>query len=157
MESAKKNKKKIVIALVISLVAILAIISIFYILISNNQNTTNEQGTTAKQQNVEHENDTSEVLLKDKTFENMKVTNIRLVAENGITTFTAEVINDSDTDFKEKELNIVFTNEDGSIYTVLRGFLPDLKVGESNTIDTSIPQDLSNAYDFTIEELKYIE
>ncbi len=93
----------------------------------------------------------SEALLEEKTQLGMKISNIRLVAENGLTTFTADVENTSEKDFKEREIVIVFKNQDGSEYARLNGFLPDIPKGESSRIDSSITDDLSNAYDFVIE------
>lgn len=167
-----KNKKILVIALIF--VVVIAIIVFFVMRNSDNNNnnvnsaginSTSGQGKTDQEQfslmdmnNVENvkikdgvKENNSEALLKDKTFSNMKVTNIRLFAEKGLTNFTAKVENNTKTDFKERKITIVFTNKDGSEYARLEGFLSDIKAGESNMIDASTTADLSNAYDFTIE------
>lgn len=99
--------------------------------------------------NVKENN--SKALLEEKTLLGMKISNIRLVAENGMTTFTAKVENTSGIDFSERMIEIVFKNQDGSEYARLPGFLPDIKSGESNQIDASTTADMSNAYDFIIE------
>ena len=93
----------------------------------------------------------SSALLKEKNLLGMKISNIRLAAEKGMTNFTADVENISNEDFKEKEITIIFKNEDGSEYGRLPGYLPDIKSGESSRIDSSTTDDLSNAYDFIIE------
>lgn len=106
-------------------------------------------------ENVKIENgvkeNTSSTLLTEKTLLGLKVSNIRLVAENGMTNFTADVKNTSSTDFLEREITIVFKRKDGSELARLRGQLPDIKTGETNRIDASTTADMTNAYDFVIE------
>lgn len=93
----------------------------------------------------------STVLLTEKTLLGLKISNIRLAAENGLTNFTADVENISGEDFTERTIFIVFKNEDGSEYARLESYLPDIKIGGTSKIDASITNDLSNAYDFVIE------
>lgn len=106
-------------------------------------------------ENVKIENGVKEnissPLLKEKTLIGLRVSNIRLVAENGMTNFTADVKNTSSTDFLEREITIVFRRKDGSELARLRGQLPDIKNGETNRIDASTTADMTNAYDFVIE------
>ena len=109
----------------------------------------NTENVEIIEENVKENN--SKALLEEKTLLGMRIFNIRLVAENGMTTFTADVENTSETEFSERMIEIVFKNQDGSEYARLPGYLPDIKSGESNQIDASTTADMSNAYDFIIE------
>ncbi len=97
---------------------------------------------------------TSNKLSQEKTFEGMKITNILLQAENGVSTLTANVENTSGKDFSSKSIVMKFTNEDGSSYAELEGIISDVKAGETTMIDAGTTADIINAYDFTIEILK---
>lgn len=96
----------------------------------------------------------SEKLKEDKTFSGMKITNMVLKAEGGISSFTATVENTSGSDFKSQGIVIKFVNKDGSTYTDLEGIIGDVKAGETTMIDASTTADIINAYDFSIEALQ---
>lgn len=164
----EKQKKRRISFILITIVIIALLVSITIYLInqekkeeletSNQEEKTQENIGLIDMQNTENveikegmKENNSEILLKDKTFEGMKISEIRLVAENGMTNFTAKVENTSQKDFQERDIVIVFKNQDGTEYARLNGFLPDIKVGESNIIDSSTTADIANAYDFIIE------
>ena len=96
----------------------------------------------------------SEKLKEDQTFSGMKITNVVLKAEGGISSFTATVENISGNDFKAQGIVIKFVNKDGSTYTDLEGIIGDVKAGETTRIDASTTADIINAYDFSIEGLQ---
>lgn len=100
--------------------------------------------------NVKENN--SKALLQEKDFDGMKVKNIKLIASNGTTKFTATVENTSTTDFKNQKIVIIFKNQDGSELARLNSYLGDIKVGSTAEIDASTTSDVSNAYDFVIQK-----
>lgn len=177
IEKNGKDNKKLIIAIVILLLIIVIGISIFFIIKNNRGGVkTQNMGDEAidngppqeeyslidmeNSENVEIKDgikeNNSEELKKDKTFEGMKVSEIKLQAgqQEGLTDFTAKVENTSGKDFAGGEIVIIFTNRDGSEYARLNGYLPDISAGDSNMIDASTTTDVSNAYDFTIERSK---
>ena len=93
----------------------------------------------------------SEKLKEEKTYEGMKITDINLEASNGSTTITANVENVTESDFTGRSIVIVFTNEDGTEYARLQGYIPDILKGKSTVLNASTTSDISNAYDFYIE------
>lgn len=99
--------------------------------------------------NVKENN--SKALLTEKTLLGLRIFNIRLAAEDGMTNFTADVENISGSDFTERTIEIVFIKQDGSELERLPSFLPDIKSGETNRIDSSATSDMTNAYNFRIE------
>lgn len=108
-------------------------------------NTENAKITEGTKQN------TSSKLAEEKTYKGMKIKNIKLVAEGGITRFTAKVENTTSSDYEGGGVTIIFKNSDGSEYARLEGILPAIGSGESNEIDAATTADIANAYDFTIE------
>ena len=163
-------KKKIVLIIIIIVIVIALIASGVYFFMTHNNSSKNENVDVDineeeqtnlslidmnNTENVEITGDVKEnnsaALLEEKELLGLKVTNIRLAAEEGMTHFTADVENISNQDFKERDIVIVFKNKDGSEFNRLPGHLPDIPVGDSNRIDASIIDDLSNAYDFIIE------
>lgn len=161
------KKKGIIIAIVVAIIAILIGVGVYYYIVTNNVN--NNTGETQEEpqqednlmdynntENVKIENETkinnSTELSKEKTFFGLKLTNIKLVGQDGMTTFTADVQNTSGKDYEGKSVTIVLKNQDGTEYSRLPGFMPSVKNGEATKIEASTTDDITNAYDFTIEE-----
>ena len=104
----------------------------------------------AKIENGVKEN-TSENIAKDRKLGNLSITDIKLVAQDGVTAFTATVKNNSTNDFEGGIVKIIFTNKDGSNYAELEASIPEIVAGGTNAINAGTTADIANAYDFTIE------
>ena len=170
-KNINKNKK---ILIAIFLIIILIII-ITYTLIpkTNKKENTNQVENNQTEQEVEQEmpeyslidmnntenakinggskENTSVKLAEEKTYKGMKVKNIKLIAEGGITRLTATVENTTTTNYEGGGITIIFTNQDGSEYARLEGLLPAIEAGKSNELDAGTTADIANAYDFRIE------
>lgn len=96
---------------------------------------------------------TSEVLLKERTFKGLKVKDIKLEEIKGFTSFSAKLENITDDDFENCIIVLIFTNEDGTEYARLEASIPDIPKGKTTILDTSTTSDLTNAFDFKIEEI----
>lgn len=64
---------------------------------------------------------TSEALLKEKTFKGLKVKDIKLEEIKGTTNFSAKLENVTGNDFKNCIIVLVFINQDGTEYARLEG------------------------------------
>ena len=74
------------------------------------------------------------------------MTNTSLVYENGTTVLVTEVINEKEEDITVKRIRIKVKDKEGNILTTLIGTIADtIKSGESRTIETETPLDLSKA------------
>ena len=104
----------------------------------------------AKIENGVKEN-TSENISKDRKLGNLSITDIKLVAQDGVTAFTATVKNDSNKNFAGGIVKILFTNKDGSNYAELEASIPEIIAGGTNSINAGTTADIANAYDFTME------
>ncbi len=165
------KKKAILIIIIIIILSLIA--GGIYILSNKNKQSKETENIVDSEESVEDEelkytlidmNNTENVKIEGKVKENisvpllteknilgLRIFNIRLVAEKGVTRFTADVENVGQEDFKERPIEIIFKNQDGTEYGRLDGHLVDIKIGETNKIDASTSIDLTNAYDFTIE------
>lgn len=109
---------------------------------SNTENAKVEEG---KKEN------TSDELLKEKTFGDYAVKDIKLYAQNGATYFKATVTNNSKEKYDAKPILITFLNKDGSDNATLNAYIGDMPAGGTANINASTTQDLANAYNFKIQ------
>ena len=84
-------------------------------------------------------------------FKGLKIKNIELKAEGGISKLTATIENKSGEDYSGEKVNIVFENKDGTEYARLEAVLPAVDNQKTNEIDAGTTADIANAYDFKIE------
>jgi hypothetical protein len=159
----KSNSKGIILLIAIIIIAIIVVGTIIY---QNNKNTQQEQQQETEQDslslidmnNTENakiesgvKENTSENISKDRKLENLSITDIKLSAQDGVTSFTATVKNDSNKDFAGGIVKISFTNKDGSNYAELEAYIPEIVAGGTNAINAGTTADIANAYDFTME------
>lgn len=159
----KSNSKGIILLIAIIIIAIIVVGTIIY---QNNKNTQQEQQQETEQDslslidmnNTENakiesgvKENTSENISKDRKLGNLSITDIKLSAQDGVTSFTATVKNDSNRDFAGGIVKISFTNKDGSNYAELEAYIPEIVAGGTNAINAGTTADIANAYDFTME------
>ena len=159
----KSNSKGIILLIAIIIIAIIVVGTIIY---QNNKNTQQEQQQETEQDslsiidmnNTENakiesgvKENTSENISKDRKLGNLSITDIKLSAQDGVTSFTATVKNDSNKDFAGGIVQISFTNKDGSNYAELEAYIPEIVAGGTNAINAGTTADIANAYDFTME------
>ncbi len=168
-QNKNENKKKLnPIAVIITIIVIAVIVAGIWLIINKNKKSNSNnpalEGEAIEQvglidmsneENAKIENgvkeNTSRDLLKDRDIDGITIKNIKLNAEGGISNFTATVQNDSPVDFAGGVAKIKFINQDGSDYAELEVYIPELKVGTTNTIDVGTTADIANAFDFSIE------
>ena len=171
MQKSKENKKmnkKGIITIIISILVILLIIVTGVIIYKNNSKVNNNQSGQQENQdetaslidmnNTENakiesgvKENTSENISKDRKLGNLSITDIKLSAQDGVTSFTATVKNNTSKDFAGGVAKITFTNKDGNTYAELEVYIPEMKTEATNSIDASTTADIANAYNFSIE------
>lgn len=163
-----ERKKIVKIAIIIILVVIIGVIA-YLIIPKDNKNTskvvedsTIEEGQQQYSQinlenteNAKVENgqkiNTSEKLLQEKNIDGIVIKDIKLVAQNGTTSFTATVQNNTSKKIDARKITIQFKNKEDIVYASLNSYLGDIEIGKTGNINASTTQDLANAYDFTID------
>lgn len=93
----------------------------------------------------------SEYMKRDKELPGLKITNISLRTENGLSNFNAIVENTTEEDFEGGAINLIFKKSDGTTLTNVGALIPPVKAKGFNTIDASTTQDITNAIDVKIE------
>ena len=171
IENSKKNLKIILISIATIVLLVIIGISIYFFLkndknvdeLDNNQEENNQEKSTSlidyeNMNNVElidgEKKNNSKALLEEKNFKRLKVKDIKLEEVKGTTNFSAKVENNTDEDFKSCIVVLIFINEDGTEYARLEGSIPDIPKGKSTILDASTTSDLTNAFDFRIEEFQ---
>lgn len=174
MSKKEKTNKGIPIYRIIILIAVILIIVLIGYMVNknkgqegtskNNQQQTAEQGEQVSEvslidmNNTENakveegiKENTSKKLLEEKEYKGLKIKNIELKAEGGISKLTATIENKSGEDYNGEKVNIVFENKDGTEYARLEAVIPAVDNKKTNEIDAGTTADIANAYNFKIE------
>ena len=94
----------------------------------------------------------SNTLSSKKTFESYEITDAKLSTDkNGRTTLLVNIKNTGSTETKGKLVNIIFTDKNGNDVSKLPTYIKALKSNEIMNLSASIDKDLSNAYNFRLE------
>lgn len=92
--------------------------------------------------------------LKNQTIDGLSFENARLDYQDGITTFTAEVYNESESSYNLKTINITLSNDKKEENTLV-GYIGEvMDVGESKLITASIDKDLTDSVSLKYEIVK---
>lgn len=172
----KKENKKLMLFLVILIILVVVIVAIVVIKkgkgenkeISDQKSQGTEQEQTEEQPSQEYtlidlnntqnaevkdgvKQNTSSKLLQERTYKGMTIKDIKLVAEGGITKFTATLENNTKSNYEGETVAIIFKDEDGNEFSRLNTIFPKVDSGKTNEIDASTTADVANAYDFEIK------
>ena len=85
--------------------------------------------------------------LRNQTVDGLSFENASLVYENGVTTFTVEVYNESGDTYSLKNISINLKDEDNTVTTLVGYIGESLDKDEAKLITASIDQDLSSSVD----------
>lgn len=92
--------------------------------------------------------ETNENEISDKVLDDFSFTNTSIVKENGVSTITIQVTNNSNEDKNIEQFKIIIKNKDGEVVKQTIGYIGGvIKSKETKTIITSIALDLTDAYD----------
>ena len=83
--------------------------------------------------------------LRNQSVDGLSFENAELVYENGITTFTVEVYNESGDIYNLKDISIQLTDEADNVTTLVGYIGESLDTDEAKRITASIDQDLSSS------------
>ena len=133
----KKNKIPLLIFLVVIIALIVGLIISFGF--------RKEKIGLAKNDNQGASANTSQNVIKEETYENLKFSNVSLITENGYSTFTADVTNISTNNSDISDVDIVLQDKDGNEVITLRGNIGEpLKPNETRTITAVTKGELKN-------------
>ena len=149
-KSNRKLNKKIIYALIAILVVGIVIVSVIF---GVNRIEGIKLGNIFEQKEVQitTEENKSEEFAKEKEFLGLKFQNISLKRENGITFFSANVTNSTETKFEEKDVKIIFQNENLEQIANLTTKIKAIEPNETIKFEATTSIDLLNSYTFVIE------
>lgn len=114
------------------------------------------QGDTKKYAKEETDGtkvNTSDRMLDDRQYKNLKITNSKLTEVDGITTLLADVKNVGDTATTDMTLfDIVFLDEEDHELATLVGSIIPLEPGQTTQLNSGITEDIAGAYTYRIVE-----
>ena len=93
----------------------------------------------------------SEYMKQEKEVSGLKISNISLYTESGLSHFHAIVENTTEEEFKGRGVKLIFKKSDGTTLTNVETLIPTIKAKGSTTINASTTQDIVNAIDVKIE------
>lgn len=132
-ENSKKKSNKIILIGKIAIVIVI-ILAVFFVVET-------KIGEEVAQKDIK----------EDKIFENLTIKNIELKYEEGNSFLKLKLVNESDTEFKGRDIKIIFQNEDESEYANIQYHIGTIKSQEAFYINTSTNIDLTKAKNFYLE------
>lgn len=146
----EKNYKKTITKIIIYI--IILIISIATIIKVKNLNVISDKILDKKSTEVQSSSiNISDEFKKEKEFQGMIIKDINISRENGITNLTANIENNTENKFEEREIKIIFQNEDNTQISILKTKLKTIEKGEKAELNIYTSLDLTSAYNFKIE------
>lgn len=128
-----KNKKILIACLVVIILA--SVITIIYMLTNNKEETPNSKIE-------DFETVQNDSILNDATVENLKITNVSLLTRDGISSFKAQVLNETSESINIDKLYVVFyENETENKILVLSGIT--IPANDKTYINMTSETDLS--------------
>lgn len=82
--------------------------------------------------------------LKNQIVDGLSFENASLNVENGISKYTVEVVNDNNTDYSLKTINVVFKDSEGKEITLLGYIGETLEVNDKKVLDVSIDEEIED-------------
>ena len=117
-------------------------------------NKTDKTNNTTKKDS-EIQVNTNQDVIKDQEVEGIKMTNTSMTTKDGVTTFQTTVTNNTGSDYKLNEYNILVKDKDGNVIKTIPGYVGStIKNGESKTLKSTTNADLTGAVSVEYEVSK---
>lgn len=154
-----KKRDNLIITAIIAVIIITVIVVIVAVVNNNKKDGTQNNASGNTDNNTENvivkedgtkENSSSKIK-EVKDFDGMKVKDVRLISQGGLSNFMATVENTSSQEKGDKPIVVSFVNKNGEEIATLEAYIGGVSAGSMTTIDASATSDLSNAYDFVIK------
>ena len=147
----KKNeniKSKIIIR--VSIIILLIILVIVGIMLYINYCKTTGTSIIFQKYSLQQKNpeNISEELIKEKVFQEMKITDIEIKKEDGIIYFSANIKNETDQNFEGRNVKIKFVDENNKPIANFKTKIEEIKPNEAINMQISTSMDIMNAYNF---------
>lgn len=155
----KKNRKKII--LLVAIIAIIILTVIIWKAFSKEEvpqePTTNQiEEFVEKRENGQKVN-TSQQVAQEKIVEELTIKEIKVTSLNNVTTITANVSNNTQTEKKGFYIQITAVNKNGEKIATCEGIIDTIQAGKTVTLNVRATSDFANAYDLQFSKIQDLD
>lgn len=153
----RENKRGVrVVTIFVIFILILIAMTMAIITINLNKNKTTSENVTTAENYIEKTADgiqinTNKQLNSTKKVDEYTISNIQLTTQDGISTFIADVTNNSDTKSTAKKIRITLLDKNKTEIISVKGMINELEAGQTTQVNITLASDYINAYDFKAE------
>lgn len=142
---------------IVMLVVIIIIMTILFIVLVNRKNSEVQTNENDKETYVElgirTRQNISEKVKEEREFDGLILQSADITYSNKISTFSVVVVNKKDEEYKEKNIEIIFLDENNQIINKIQTQIPTITAKGVITLNASIENDISQAYNYFITEI----
>lgn len=143
---------------VLILLVVIILISIVVIVLVNKKNTQLEssenENATYVELGLRTKQNVSEKIKSEKEFDGLIMQSADITYSNKLSTFSVVIVNKKDEEYKEKDIEIIFVDEDNQIIAQIQTQIPAITAKGIVTLNATIESDISQSYDYYITEIK---
>lgn len=154
MKDQKKSNTRALLWCLLSFALFLLLVSVLWLLSTHLKNTKKAENYIVSKENKEEKYNISEKIKQDHPYEDFLIQNAELTSYEKLSTFSAQVINQSGIDTEEKIYQVIFLNKKGQEIGTIKMVISPLKAQESNMVVTDTTLNIIDAYDFKITREK---
>ncbi len=148
----EKNKKKIIIVILMIFLIGLIFLIIKYDIFKLNTGKDNNIQNKVIAENLSKEVLEEKRITKDREYKDLQIQNIKVYEEMGNIFFEAEIENKSEKTFEKRNVTIAFVNEERENIVEYRKHIEEIKSGKTLKIQLIGDTRIAEAYDFRIIE-----
>ena len=142
---------------IVMLVGIIIIVAILSIVLVNRKDSEVQTSENDKETYVElgirTRQNISEKVKEEREFDGLILQSADITYSNKISTFSVVVVNKKDEEYKEKNIEIIFLDENNQIINKIQTQIPTITAKGVITLNASIENDISQAYNYSITEI----
>ncbi len=143
---------------VLILLVVIILISIVVIVLVNKKNTQLEssenENATYVELGLRTKQNVSEKIKAEKEFDGLIMQSADITYSNKLSTFSVVIVNKKDEEYKEKDIEIIFVDENNQIIAQIQTQIPTITAKGIVTLNATIESDISQSYDYYITEIK---
>lgn len=94
----------------------------------------------------------SDKITENKRYKNLNITNIKVFRSDRVYHISFDVNNDSEENFKEQSIKLVFLDENKNVLKKKKVIIPSTNIGKKNLVDVVVDKDVINSNNMVISD-----
>lgn len=94
----------------------------------------------------------SDKITENKRYKNLNITNIKVFRSDRVYHISFDVNNDSEENFKEQSIKLVFLDENKNVLKKKEVIIPSTNIGKKNLVDVVVDKDIINSNNMVISD-----